>query len=114
MAKKKRKSSSKSAASGGKKDKTWAFLGTLPILGYILALMAGKKDKYVMFYAKQGLALGLVYLVVNIALVLLVFTIPLTFIWNLICFVLWILSAMNAFSGQTKATPWIGALAKKF
>lgn len=97
-----------------KTDTGWAFVGTLPIIGFILAVLMKKSDKYVMYYAKQGLALGIIYLVVNILLTVLVITIPLTFIWSIVCFVLWILSVVNAFSGKTKPTPMVGKLASKF
>ncbi len=97
-----------------KADTGWAFIGTLPILGFILAILMKKKDKYVMFYAKQGLALGIAAVVVNLGLTILVFTFPLTFIWSIVCTVLWIISVINAFSGKEKATPIVGKLASKF
>ena len=97
-----------------KANTNWAFIGTLPIVGYILCMISGKKDAYVRYYAKQGLSLGIVYIVVEIALWLLVFTIPLAFIWNLVCMVLWILSVVNAFSGKMKQTPLVGKFASKF
>jgi uncharacterized membrane protein len=98
---------------GGSQSTGWAFIGSLPILGFILVYLARKKDKYAMFYAKQGLVLGVAYLVINFLLTLLVITIPLTFIWSLICFILWIITAVNAFSGKTKPTPWVGRYARR-
>ena len=92
----------------------WAFIGTLPIIGYILCMITGKKDAHVKFYAKQGLVLGIASVVGTIALTVLVVTIPLIFIWNLLCLVLWVLSVVNAFSGKMKATPLIGKFAAKF
>jgi uncharacterized membrane protein len=97
-----------------KADTGWAFIGTLPIIGFILAILMKKKDKYVMFYAKQGLALGIAMVAGSIALVILVITIPLLPVWNIVCFILWIISVINAFSGKEKATPIFGKLASKF
>ncbi len=97
-----------------KENKGWAFIGTLPIIGFILVMLAHKKDKYAMFYAKQGLVLGIAMIVISLLLTVLVVTIPLIPIWNVIVLVLWILSVVNAFSGKTKPTPLIGKFAAKF
>ncbi len=97
-----------------KADTGWAFIGTLPILGFILAILMKKKDKYVMFYAKQGLALGIAMVVGSIVLTILVITIPLLPVWNIVCFILWIISVVNAFSGKEKVTPILGKFASKF
>lgn len=117
--KSKKKSSRKasrplSVPSMARPNKTWAFIGTIPILGYLLCLFDRRRDMYVMYYARQGLALGIAYIVLNILLTLLVVTIPLLFVWNLICLVLWIISARNAFSGRMVPTPVVGRLAAKF
>jgi uncharacterized membrane protein len=95
-------------------NKAWAFIGTLPIIGFILVYLAHKKDKYAMFYAKQGLVLGIALIVITFAMSILVVTIPLIPIWNIAIFILWIISAVNAFSGKMKATPIIGKFASKF
>ena len=95
-------------------SKGWAFIGTLPIIGFIIVMLAKKSDKYAMFYAKQGLALGIIQIVGHIVLTVLVITIPLLLIWNPIMLVLWILSVINAFSGKQKATPLVGKLAARF
>lgn len=113
-AKKSKRSAPLRVPTMAKPDKTWAFIGSIPILGYLLCLFDKRKDVYVMYYAKQGLALGLAYIVLNIALTLLVVTIPLMFIWNLICLVLWVISARNAFSGRMIPTPLVGKFASKF
>jgi len=97
-----------------KADTGWAFVGTLPIIGFILAILMKKNDKYVMFYAKQGLALGLIYLIGHIVLTLLIITIPLLFLWGPAGLVFWIISVINAFSGKEKPTPLVGKLAAKF
>ena len=97
-----------------KESKGWAFVGTLPVLGFILVYLFNKNDKYAMYYGKHGLALGIVGAIIHIALLLLIITIPLTFIWQIIVIVLWIISVMNAMSGKQKATPLVGKVAAKF
>ena len=104
----KRRKAAKSAKRGPVTNKGWAFIGSLPILGFVLVYLMKKNDKFAMFYAKQGLALGLGYIVINFVLTLLIVTIPLMFIWSLVCFILWIMSAANALSGKKKQTPLFG------
>ncbi len=110
----KRRVSAAKAAPSPRGSSGWAFIGTLPIIGFILVLLAKKNDKYAMFYGKQGLTLGIAYLIINFALTLLVITIPLTLIWSIIVFVLWLMSAANSFSGKMKYTPWVGRWAERF
>ncbi len=97
-----------------KESKGWAFIGTLPIIGFILVWLINKKDKYAMFYGKQGLALGIVQIVISIALTILVITIPLIPIWHIVVLILWIISVVNAMSGKQKPTPLVGKFAAKF
>ncbi|MEM3154730.1 MAG: hypothetical protein QW165_04165 [Candidatus Woesearchaeota archaeon] len=97
-----------------KESKGWAFIGTLPIIGFILVYLANKSDKYAMFYGKQGLALGIAAIVIQVLLTILVITIPLIFVWNIAVLVLWIISVVNAMSGKMKPTPLIGRFASKF
>lgn len=97
-----------------KESKGWAFVGTIPILGFVLVYLAHKGDKYATYYAKQGLVLGIAGILISIALTILIITAPLALIWNLVVFVLWILSAMNSLSGKMKQTPLVGRFASKF
>lgn len=95
-------------------DTTWAFVASLPIIGYILAAVAKRRDDYVMYYARQGLALGIIFLAVHLILMILVITIPLIFVWNIVVLILWIISVRNALSGTRRPTPLVGWLADKF
>ncbi len=97
-----------------KQSTGWAFIGTLPIIGFILVMLARKSDKFARFYGKQGLALGIALIVGDLILTILVITIPLVMIWNAICLILWIISVVNAFSGKEKPTPMVGRFAAKF
>ena len=97
-----------------KESKGWAVIGTLPILGFILVYLTHKGDKYATYYAKQGLVLGIVGLVIHFALTILIITIPLILVWNLVLLVLWIISVVNAMSGKMKQTPLVGKFSSKF
>ncbi len=97
-----------------KHHKGWAVVGTLPILGFILALLANRKDEYTRFYAKQGLVLGLTTLVVQAICIVLIITMPLVPLIGLLALILWIVSVVNALSGKMKPTPITGVIAKKF
>ena|SRR3989344_1531138 len=91
----------------------WAIVGTIPILGFILVLLAHRKDSYAHFYAKQGLVLGLTCVVLQAILGVLIvtaFLIPLVGVATLI---LWIISIVHASSGSMKQTPITGDIAKR-
>jgi uncharacterized membrane protein len=97
-------------------SRLFAFLAVLlSIVGFIIALLAKKEDKYVMFYAKQSLILFLAGIIVNILVVLLTMTvvglIAVPVIWVLYV-VLWIIALVNSLSGKQKYTPIIGEYAK--
>ena len=108
------------AAGGADEGKLFAFLGAfLPIIGFVIALLTEhKKDKYVMFYAKQGLVLGIFMIGFSIVQWILFF-IPIigwllsSLIW-LVLFVLWLIGWINALSGKEKEMPVIGQFANKF
>ncbi len=96
-------------------SKLFAFLGVfLPLVGFIIALLAKKKDKYVMHYANQGLVLFIAWVIAAV-----VWMIPLIgwFILGPICyvilFVLWIVGIVYSLSGEMKDIPIIGKYARK-
>lgn len=90
--------------------KLFAFLASFfTIIGFIVALILWKDNKYVMFYAKQGLILFIAQIIVMILS-------PLVFLaWILWIFlvILWIITWINALSGKMKNTFIIGDLADK-
>jgi len=98
--------------------KLFAFLSVFfVIIGFIIAIIAKKDDKYVMFYAKQGLVIFVFALAIE-ALDYLVDLTPIPFffvddILYILLFVLWIITWVYSFSGQMKNTIVIGELAKK-
>ena len=97
----------------------FAFLAAfLSIVGFVIALVAKKDDRYVMFYAKQSLVIFIVAIIGGIINSILMW-IPF-FGWavagiiNLFILILWILSWVNALSGEEKDTPIVGQYAKSF
>ncbi len=108
MAKKK-----KSQKPTGQDDsKLFAFLAILlSVVGFIIALIAKRDDKYVMFYAKQSLVLFIAGIVVNVLSFLLTITIvgilAIPFLW-IAYFVVWIIALVNSLSGEQKETPLVG------
>jgi len=89
----------------------FAFLATFfTIIGFILALILKKQDKYVMFYAKQGLVLFIGQVIIGVLTPFLFFLSPVLWI---LWIIIWVLSWINALSGETRNTFLIGDLAKK-
>jgi len=98
-----------------KDSNTWAIVGSIPILGFILVYATGnQKDRLAKFHANQGLFLGLASIVLQAVLWMLVFTIPLAMLVGPATLVLWIINLINAANGKMKPTPLIGSLASKF
>ena len=98
--------------------KVYAFLATfLSIVGFIIALLVKKEDKYVMFYAKQSLVIFIACIVVAVVNSILIF-IPIMgwaimALLNLVILVLWLLSWIYALSGEQKEVPIVGQYASK-
>ncbi|MBS3093503.1 hypothetical protein J4456_02900 [Candidatus Pacearchaeota archaeon] len=84
------------------------------IIGFIIAIIIWKEDKYSMYYAKHGLILFigqlLITLIGNIFVPMMHwFTILLWIFWA----ILWVMTWMNALSGNIKYTFIITDLAEK-
>jgi uncharacterized membrane protein len=96
-----------------------AFLGVLlPLIGFIIVYAVDKKDKYAMYYAKQGLVLFILLIIVEIANLILNM-IPFVgwvierVLW--VCWiVLWIIGIVYSLSGKEKDIPVAGEYARKF
>jgi len=104
----------KSKPSKNNDSKLFAFLATfLSIIGFIIALLVKKDNKYVMHYAKQSLVIFIVYLIVlAIGIVPIVgwFIAPILYI---IAVILWVISWIYALSGKEKEVPIVGKYARK-
>lgn len=98
--------------------KFWAFLGVLlTILGFILVLLAKKENRYAMYYARQGLVLFILYVIVAIIGKVLGW---LPFVGGVInallwigVIILWIVGLIYSLSGAEKDIPLIGEFARK-
>jgi len=98
--------------------KLFAFLATfLSIIGFVIALIAKKENKYVRFYAKQSLIVFIVGLIagiiswVFIGLPIIGWIINLAL--NIIILILWIVSWIYALSGEMREVPVVGIYARK-
>jgi len=94
------------------KSKGWAFIGSIPIIGFILVLLARRDDAYAMFYAKEGLVLGILAAIANAVFGVIRLHMFMGVV-DLVAFILWLVIAVNAFSGVKKSTPLIGEISKK-
>ncbi|MBI3623556.1 DUF4870 domain-containing protein [Candidatus Pacearchaeota archaeon] len=100
-----------------KKDddsKLFAFLATfLSIIGFIIALLVKKDNKYVMFYAKQSLVIFIIFMIATIT-----GWIPFTggiikVVVNIAGFIFWLMSWIYALSGKIKEIPLVSEYSKK-
>lgn len=97
----------------------FAFLATfLGLLGFLIAILMKRDDKYVMFYAKQSLVISVIGVVLSMltsAMMFIPFLRYLVYVISSgILLVFWIFSWVNALSGIEKETPIIGNYAKHF
>jgi len=110
MPKKKKVAQAKKISKKESDSKVFAFLATFfSILGFIIALIAKKDDKYVMFYAKQSLIVFTAWIIAAI----LSFIPLLGWVLKVFVTILWIFSWVYALSGKEKETPIIGQFARK-
>jgi len=115
MAKKKSVKKEQKVSTKTSDSKLFAFLATfLSILGFVIALVAKRKDKYVMFYAKQSLVVFIAYIIAVVIGVLPVIGDVLGAIAFFIVAIFWIFSWVYALSGKEKETPFIGTYGKHF
>ena len=98
-------------------SKLFAFLAVfLSIAGFIIALLAKREDKYVLFYAKQSLILfltGIMLKVITVFLVITIIGIVLGPVVWAVYFILWLIALLNSISGKKKETLIIGEYARK-
>jgi uncharacterized membrane protein len=98
--------------------KAQAFVATfLSIIGFIIALLAWKDDKYVIYYAKQSLVLFIGMVIVGV-IDMFIGWIPIVgwaiaWILGVFIFVIWLFSWIYALSGKEKEVPVVGQYAQK-
>jgi len=88
-------------------EKTFAFLATfLSIVGFFIAFFTKRDDKYVMYYAKQSLVIFVYAVIASIISQglkpIIVIGVIISIVANLFVFILWLLSWINAISGEMK------------
>ncbi|MEM4703204.1 MAG: hypothetical protein QXP53_01840 [Candidatus Pacearchaeota archaeon] len=94
-------------------SKTFAFLAALlSILGFVIAILAWKKDEYVMFYAKQSLVIFIATVVVWILKIPLklipILGTVIYFLLVIIVVICWILSWVFALSNKKQYAWFLG------
>jgi len=108
-------------------SRLFAFLGVfLTFIGYIVIRLIRSEDDYAMFYAKQGLILGVGFIFVWIVSMFIEFTIGkvpfigiiisslVSFGLNVILLVLWIIGLVYSLSGEKKYVPVVSQIMEKF
>ncbi len=111
-----RKKAVRKKASHSKNDdkKLFAFLATfLTIFGFLIAYIFRKDDKYVMHYAKEGLALFFAAIIVSLVGWLPVLGYFLEHVLWILWVVLWVMSWINAVSGEVRNTWLLGEFVAK-
>lgn len=99
-------------------SKLFAFLAILlSIVGFIIAIVAKKDNKYVMFYARQSLVLFIMAVIVKVADIALIW-IPILgwliiIVLNALLIGLWIVGLIYSLSGEMKNVPIVGDYAKR-
>lgn len=97
-------------------QKVFAFLAVLlSILGFLIAFIAKRDDKYVMYYAKQSFVIFVYALITAIVAEILKFIIfgeILALIAWAVYIALWVIAMVHSLSGQMKETPLIGNYGK--
>jgi len=99
-------------------SKGFAFLGIfLTVIGFLIVFLTRNKDRYAMFYAKQGLVLFIGFMIASavhwvFAWIPIVGWIVYTATW-VIVLVLWVQGLFYSLSGKEKNIFLIGELARK-
>lgn len=95
-------------------DTAMAFVAAFfSILGFLIAFLTKREDKYVMFYAKQSLVLFIGSLIFSIAGVFPLVGPVISVLGGILVFALWIWLWIYALSGEMKDVPIIGEFAEK-
>lgn len=95
-------------------DKLFAFLATfLTIIGFVIALILRRDNDYVMHYAKQGLVLFIIQVIIwGVSAIPFIGWFFGGALWILFL-ILWVISWINALSGQKKKTFIVSEFADK-
>ena len=95
-------------------SKLFAFLATfLSIVGFIIALIAKKNNKYVMHYAKQSLVIFIIFIISAAIKVIPFIGKVASVIVYVIAFIFWLFSWIYALSGKMKEIPFVSQYSEK-
>lgn len=86
--------------------KTMGGIAYFGLLGFLIAFLTKKENKYVMYHAQQSLILVLCFIVAPIPVVGQIIALG--------AFILFIIGMLNGFKGEIKPLPIIGNFAFKF
>ncbi|MCK5785609.1 MAG: hypothetical protein KAH54_03515 [Candidatus Sabulitectum sp.] len=86
--------------------KTMGGIAYFGILGFLIAFLTKRENKYVMYHAQQSLIIVICFLVVVIPVI--------GWLIGIGAFVLFIIGMLNGFKGEIKPLPLVGNLAFKF
>ncbi len=96
----------------------YAFLATfLSIVGFVIAIVVRRRDKYVMFYARQSIVIFVIGAIAGV-LASIIGWIPIigwivSFALSIFVMLLWVLSWIYALSGKEKDVLFVGEYARK-
>ena len=97
-----------------KKGKNTGMAVIAYIIFFLPLLTEAKKDPFVKYHVKQGLALFLVGIVMRIIAYIPVIGWVLVWLFNILLFVLFIIGIRHALNNEQKSLPVIGKLGEKF
>ena len=95
-------------------SKLFAFIAYLWLIGFIIALVVKRNDRFVMYHAKQSLVLIIASLIVSVFSVVPFIGWVLAPILSVLLIILWVLGVIAALQGQQKPLPVIGKYADMF
>ncbi|MEK6873368.1 MAG: hypothetical protein AABW91_00845 [Nanoarchaeota archaeon] len=94
-------------------SKLFAFIATfLSIVGFILAILLWKDDKYVMHYAKQSLLIFIIFIIGVVVMAIPTLGNFLGAVVNILGVIFWAMSWIYALSGEKKQVPILGPYAE--
>ncbi len=82
--------------------KVLAGIAYLGIIGFLIAYLAGKENRFTLYHAQQGLVLAIGFLLTPIPII--------GWLWGLFCLVLLVMGLINGFSGKVQPLPLLGGI----
>jgi uncharacterized membrane protein len=80
--------------------KVMAGIAYLGIIGFLIAFLVGKDNRFTLYHAQQGLIIGIGFILSPIPII--------GWLLALCCFVLMIMGLINGFSGKVALLPVVG------